>query len=63
MNKSLGEEIRLARVTQKLTQTDLAKKIGCNQQDIYRYEKGLTTPTGERLDLIAIALGKEWKLK
>lgn len=60
---SIGSEIKRERIAQRYSQRQLAEIVGCNQQDIYRYEKDLATPIGERLKKIADALGKEWKLK
>ena len=37
---TIGKEIRAARLTQKLTQVQLAERVGCSQADIFRVEKG-----------------------
>lgn len=60
--KGIGKEIKMARVENDLTQKQLGDLVGCTQQDIYRYEKGVSIPVGDRLQKIADVLGKEWKL-
>ena len=60
---AIGKEIKMARVEKDLSQKELGKLVGCTQQDIYRYEKGLSIPIGNRLQKIAEVLGKEWKLQ
>lgn len=42
---TLGERIRSERVRLLLTQDGLAERMGVKQQTIYKYEKGMTTPT------------------
>ena len=56
--KVLGKKIKIARVEQDLTQTDLAQKIGANQKSISRYESGLAEPSVTTLFKIAKVLKK-----
>lgn len=48
--------IRAARKAKGLTQTELAKKVGCKQVEISRWESGKIQPTIESLKAIANAL-------
>ena len=52
-----GELIRVRRLQQGMTQTELAIRSGCKQQEISRYEKGLSEPKVSRLVDIATGLG------
>lgn len=56
--KKLGKRIKLARVEQDLTQTQLAKKINAKQKSISRYETGASLPSIETLVKIAKVLKK-----
>ena len=56
--KKLGKKIKLARVEQDLTQSQLAKKINAKQKSISRYETGAAMPTIETLLKIAKVLKK-----
>lgn len=56
--KKLGKKIKLARVEQDLTQSQLAKKIKAKQKSISRYETGASMPTIETLVKIAKVLKK-----
>jgi len=56
--KKLGKKIKLARVEQDLTQSQLAKKINAKQKSISRYETGATIPSVETLVKIAKVLKK-----
>lgn len=62
---SIGSEIKRVRREQNLTQEDLVLK--CNkefsQRELSFYENNKHLPSKERLEIIAKALGKEWKLK
>lgn len=60
---SIGSEIRTVRKEQKITQTQLAALVGCDQRELSNYESGKTLPSLERLEKIAEVLGKEWRLK
>ena len=56
--KSLGKKIKIARVEQDLTQTDLAHKIGANQKSVSRYENGIAEPSLGTMEKIAKVLKK-----
>lgn len=56
--KKLGKRIKLARVEQDLTQTQLAQKIGAKQKSISHYETSVSLPSLETLVKIAKALKK-----
>jgi len=58
----IGEEIKRVRLEQEMSQNELAIKSGLKQQEISFIEKG-RIPTKDRLERIAKALGKEWKLQ
>lgn len=49
--------IKRARKVAKLTQVQLAEKMGCSQQEIQRWEAGKVSPTTKTLKKIAEALG------
>lgn len=55
--KQLGEKIREIRKDKGLTQTDLAHKVGKDQQVIHRLEIGDFNPTIYFLYEIAVGLG------
>ena len=46
-SKALGARIQLYRVRAKLTQRELAEKLGCTSQHISAIERGVKTPTME----------------
>lgn len=46
-----------ARESAGLSQAALAKKIGCSETDIYRYEAGITYPRNRRLGKLVEILG------
>ena len=46
-SKALGARIQLYRVRAKLTQKELAEKLGCTSQHISAIERGVKTPTLE----------------
>ena len=54
---NIGERIRKQREKQCMTQTELAIRSGCKQQEISRYEYGLSEPKVSRLVDIANGLG------
>jgi transcriptional regulator with XRE-family HTH domain len=60
---AIADEIKRVRKEQRYSQRQLAEICGFKQQELSLYEKGKVTPTLERLETIAKALGKEWKLK
>lgn len=53
----MGEKLRTARLKAGMTQTQLAEKIGCTQQEIARYEAGGREPRASMLKRLAEALG------
>ncbi len=53
----LQDNIKLARVKAKLTQEELAEKIGVGQAMISYYEKGYKVPTVPIITRIADVLG------
>ena len=60
----IREEIKRARLANKLTQQQLADACdNISKSDISAYENGKRNPALNKLELIAKALGKEWKLK
>lgn len=46
-----------ARIARGLTQAQLAAMVGCAQEEISRWERGMHTMGGQRLAQIARALG------
>ncbi len=58
----LGGEIAELRVKAKLSQAQLAKKIGTKQSNVTRMESGEQNFTINMLDKIAHSLGKELKV-
>lgn len=55
----LAKRMIEARISQKLTQEELAKKAGVTQNTITRLESGSTNPTFATINRVAAALGKE----
>lgn len=51
-----GEKLRKLRVMAGLDQKELAKRSGCRNTDIWRYEKNQFTPKPERIASLAKAL-------
>ena len=52
----MGKKIRLRRVEQRLSQSDLGEKLGVSFQQIQKYEKGVNRVGASRLQQIATAL-------
>src|SRR5450756_436773 len=52
----LGKRIRLRRVEMKISQSDLADKLGVSFQQVQKYEKGVNRVGASRLQQIATAL-------
>jgi transcriptional regulator with XRE-family HTH domain len=52
----LGKKIRLRRVEQRISQSDLGEKVGVSFQQIQKYEKGVNRVGATRLQQIATAL-------
>ena len=53
VRETLGENIRRERVIRKMTQAELAKRIGTSQMMVSRFEKGKDSPTVWRCYQIA----------
>jgi transcriptional regulator with XRE-family HTH domain len=53
----IGQRILAQRKLKKMTQTDLARKIGVTFQQVQKYENGTNRVGGGRLRAIATALG------
>lgn len=63
-NTSIGKEIKKVRRDQEITQAQLVEMCGniFTQKELSFYENDKNLPSKERLEIIAKALGKEWKL-
>lgn len=63
-NKSLsidiGNFLRESRKDKSLSASQLGNLVKLSQQQVSRYELGITTINVEMLDLFLIALGKNW---
>ncbi len=57
VRETLGENIRRERVIRKMTQAELAEKIGSSQMMVSRFEKGKDSPSVWRCYLIAKVFG------
>jgi transcriptional regulator with XRE-family HTH domain len=52
----MGKKIRLRRVEQRISQSDLGEKLGVSFQQVQKYEKGVNRVGATRLQQIAAAL-------
>jgi transcriptional regulator with XRE-family HTH domain len=52
----IGKKIRLRRVEQRLSQSDLGEQLGVSFQQVQKYEKGVNRVGATRLQQIATAL-------
>lgn len=52
-NETIGDKIKLLRIKSGLTYNQFAKKIGVSVMTIYRWERGLRTPSNIYLDIIS----------
>jgi transcriptional regulator with XRE-family HTH domain len=52
----IGKKIRLRRVEQRISQSDLGEKLGISFQQVQKYEKGVNRVGAARLQQIATAL-------
>lgn len=52
----LGQRIRLRRVEQKISQSELGDRLGVSFQQVQKYEKGVNRVGANRLQQIAAAL-------
>jgi transcriptional regulator with XRE-family HTH domain len=57
MGETLGLRIRLARTRTRMSQAELADRIGISRNAMNRIESGLTDPRASRITAIARALG------
>ena len=53
---AMGQRIRRLRQLRGMTQQELAKKIGCQFQQVQKYETGANRTSASRLSMIAEAL-------
>lgn len=58
----ISKQLKLARIEKNLTQQELADLLGVTRPYISRYESGNMDLGAKRAQLIAQALGKEFKL-
>lgn len=56
VDRAIGARIRTRRIYLRLSQTDLAEKIGVSFQQVQKYERGLNRVAGSKLVAIASAL-------
>lgn len=56
-NTNIGKGIRQARILRKLSQAQLAQKLGVTKQTISNYENNVREPDFEMLDTLAAVLG------
>jgi transcriptional regulator with XRE-family HTH domain len=56
LDKALGDKIRARRLTSKLSQEELANRLGVSFQQVQKYEKGVNRVSAVRLEQIAKAL-------
>ena len=54
--QQMGQRIRLRRVEQKISQSELGAKLGVSFQQVQKYEKGVNRVGAARLQQIATAL-------
>ena len=54
---AVGQRIRIERLSQRMSQTELANRIGVSFQQVQKYEKGLNRVGAGRLTRIAEVLG------
>lgn len=57
VDRLVGANIRSLRVSQRLSQADLGRKIGVTFQQVQKYEKGMNRVGASRLQGIAAVLG------
>ena len=56
---TIGERLRQVRRTYKVTQVELAQRVGVAHSTIVRIERGQAKPTIETVEKLATALGVE----
>ena len=59
----LGRQIAQARIEQKLSQTQVAKRAQVDQGDVSKIERGMASPTLATLNAVACAVGLEVDLR
>lgn len=57
----LKNNLKQARIEQKLSQEELAKMVGTTRQTIIAIEKGTFSPTAKLALLVSIALNKKFE--
>ena len=57
-DKFVGERIREARLTQKMSQQTLAQLLGISFQQVQKYERGQNRVSGGRFELLVTALNR-----
>lgn len=60
LNKMIGQFIRESRLAKSLSGAEFGKLINVSQQQVSRYENGVTSLSIEALDNIFSALGINW---
>lgn len=58
----IGQQIETARTKARLSQSQLAERVGTSQPAISAIEKGKRNVSGDLLDKIFAALGCEWEV-
>lgn len=61
INKKVGKKIRLERRRKKLTQEDLADKVGIHESTLGRIERGESNPPLQTIERISRAIGVKTK--
>lgn len=56
INEKLGKRVRKARRDKKITQEELADRVGLHYTTISRIERGISNPPVQTIDKIAKAL-------
>lgn len=57
MESHLGDRIRMARMRRRLSQAELARRIGISTNAMNQMEMGITDPRASRIKAIAEVLG------
>lgn len=62
LDQNFPERLKYARINKKLSKAELARKSGVTQQQIYRYEAGISIPRDDIVAKLVAALGVayEW---
>jgi DNA-binding XRE family transcriptional regulator len=59
----LGRQLAQARIAQKLSQTEVARRAQVDQGDVSKIERGMANPTLTTLGAVALAVGLAVDLK